>query len=253
MSTAGWVRAHPGVILGGVAAAAGVAILAQPPMPQPTSYHAFADARPVWGIANAWNVLSNVPFAAVGLYGLARAWHAPRERAAWMVTFAGIAAVSLGSAWYHRAPSDDALAWDRWPMTVGFMGLMTALVARVAGPAWERRLLGPAVAAGIASVAYWRLTGDLRPYLWVQFTPMAMVLIVAAGLEPTTVRRQALGLAFALYALAKVFELGDAALFGATGGLVGGHALKHLAAAGACLALTRLIDREPDPSRFSVS
>jgi hypothetical protein len=222
-----------------------------PPLPQPPAYHAFADRRTAWGLANAWNVLSNVPFAAIGVCGLARAWRARDARASWLVTFAGITAVSAGSAWYHWDPSDAALAWDRWPMSVGFMGLLTALVARALGAGWERRLLGPAVVVGIASVAWWRLTGDLRPYVWVQFAPLLVLLWIAAYLEPDASKRRALGAALGLYALAKACELGDAGIFVATGGVVGGHALKHLAAAAACLALTRLI--EPGVPRPPVS
>ena len=40
-----------------------------------------------------------------------------------------------------------------------------------------------------------------------------------------------------LYILAKVTEYADAAIFSATGELVSGHTLKHLAAAGACYAV----------------
>jgi hypothetical protein len=240
-----WLRAHRGGVLGTIAAATALLVLLMPPMPQAPAYHAFADARSAWGMANAWNVLSNLPFAAIGLYGLMRARRARAQRAAWSVTFLGISAVSAGSAWYHWAPGDAALAWDRWPMAVGFMGLLTALVARTMGATLEQRLLLPAVVVGIASVAYWRLTGDLRPYIWVQFTPLVILLLIAAALETIATARRALGLAVGLYALAKLLEMGDAILFDATNGTIGGHALKHLAAAAACLCLTRLIDADP--------
>ena len=46
-----------------------------------------------------------------------------------------------------------------------------------------------------------------------------------------------------LYVSAKVFESADAAIFTGTGGLVGGHALKHLAAAMACALLVRVAQR----------
>jgi hypothetical protein len=138
-------------------------------------------------------------------------------------------------------------------MTIGFMGLLTVLVTRVMGPLWQQRLLGPALVLGIGSVAYWRLTGDLRAYIWVQFVPLVMLLLIAAVLETAPPARRALDLALALYGLAKLFELGDAALFDATGGTVGGHALKHLAAAGACLGLIRLIDADPPAEPLTAS
>src|SRR5215471_3647939 len=41
-----------------------------PPIPQPQWYHVFADQRTFLGIPNFNNVVSNFPFAAVGLWGL---------------------------------------------------------------------------------------------------------------------------------------------------------------------------------------
>ena len=51
--------------------------------------------------------------------------------------------------------------------------------------------------------------------------------------------------AMALYALAKLFEFTDSAIY-AVGGVVSGHTLKHLAAAGACFAVFRYLQvRQP--------
>jgi hypothetical protein len=36
------------------------------------AYHHFADNRTIFSIPNFWNVLSNVPFLLVALWGLAR-------------------------------------------------------------------------------------------------------------------------------------------------------------------------------------
>ena len=40
-----------------------------PPIPQPAEYHDFADQRQIAGIPHFWNVISNLPFAIVGLFG----------------------------------------------------------------------------------------------------------------------------------------------------------------------------------------
>ena len=45
-------------------------------------------------------------------------------------------------------------------------------------------------------------------------------------------------IAAALYALAKVFEYYDSAIY-STGSIVSGHTLKHLAAAAACFSVLR--------------
>ena len=53
-----------------VALVAVVAMLFVPRIPQDPNYHLFADTRRLAGIPNFWNVISNVPFAFAGLYGL---------------------------------------------------------------------------------------------------------------------------------------------------------------------------------------
>jgi hypothetical protein len=227
------------LVLLAIAAAAGVA--AMPVLTQDPAYHRFADTRPLVGVPNAWNVLSNAPFLVVGLLGLATCLRRSDQpaRAAWIVAFAGIALVSLGSAWYHWAPSAASLVWDRLPMTIGFMGLLTAVLEPSIGTRASRLLLAPAVVVGLASVAFWVWTGDLRPYVWVQFAPLLMIAAVLA----LDWRRPGAGrllTALLLYAGAKGLEAGDGAIAGASGGLIAGHALKHLAAAAACLLLVRV-------------
>jgi hypothetical protein len=45
-----------------------------------------------------------------------------------MACFTGVALVSLGSSYYHLAPDNMALMWDRLPMSLGFMGLLVAVL-----------------------------------------------------------------------------------------------------------------------------
>ena len=42
------------------------------PLLQDQSYHEFADQRALFGIPNFWNVISNLPFIAIGVAGLLR-------------------------------------------------------------------------------------------------------------------------------------------------------------------------------------
>jgi hypothetical protein len=51
---------------------------------------------------------------------------------------------------------------------------------------------------------------------------------------------RAIFLALGGYLIAKVLEAFDRPIYNALGGWVGGHALKHLAAAAACWALVRM-------------
>ncbi len=225
-----------------LAAAAAAAVAALPALPQDPAYHRFADTRPLHGVPNAWNVLSNAPFLLAGALGLLtsrRRLDFP-ARSAWMVAFTGIGLVGLGSAWYHWAPSDPSLVWDRLPMTVGFMGVVVAVLHRPLGDRLAGRLLWPAVATGLASVAYWQWTGDLRPYVWIQFAPL-MILAAAIALERDrpTVRGLLLAV-LVLYGVAKGCEAVDGFVHVRSGGLIAGHALKHLTAASACLLLVEV-------------
>jgi hypothetical protein len=223
-----------------------------PRTPQPLEYHRFADTRTLLGVPNALDVLSNAVFAVVGLLGLgivrrrAASFDGPAERLPWRVLFWAVVATGLGSAWYHLEPTNDTLVWDRLPMAVGFMALFAALLCERIGVHVGRLLLGPLVVVGVASVASWYLSelrgaGDLRPYLLVQFVPLAAIPLLL-GLFPASRRNGAdWMIALGLYAAAKAFEGADAPVFHALG--VSGHTLKHLLAAAGIAWLARMIWR----------
>ena len=224
--------------------AAVIAVFSRPPIPQDLAYHVFADQRAWLGIPNCLDVLSNIPFAIVGLMGLAVTFRRkPMEKWPYATLFAGAALTAFGSAYYHWAPDNARLVWDRLPMTLGFMGLLTAVIAERVSLALSRWLLVPLMTIGGASVAYWhwselRAAGDLRPYALVQFGSLIVVVLL---LVLYRARYSGSGYFFSgvgAYAAAKGFEMADRAIF-AAGQVVSGHTLKHLAAAGgiACLVV----------------
>jgi hypothetical protein len=245
-------------------AIAGLAVLAVaiaawlPPIAQDPAYHAFADQRRLLGVPSFLNVASNLFFVLVGAHGLrvVRRAGAPRrdgpfgerwEQVALLVMFAGVALTGLGSAWYHLAPGNGTLVWDRLPMTLAFMTLLALTIGeRVSSPIgpW---LLPVLLAVGAASVAVWHVSeasgrGDLRLYGLVQFFPLVAIPLMLALFPPRYTRGADLVLALGLYVVAKLFELLDAAIF-SLGHLVSGHTLKHLVAAGATGVIARMIAR----------
>jgi Ceramidase len=257
------VTRHHGWVLVAVLALTAAGALLVPPIPQDPAYHRFADDRTLLGVPNALDVLSNLPFTVVGILGIAAvlashriSFGEPAERRAYVVFFVGVLFTGLGSAYYHLAPDNDRLVWDRLPMMVAFMALLAAIVTERVGVREGTRLLVPFVTIGVGSVLQWHLTeragaGDLRLYAVVQFLPL-LVVPVLMGLYASRYTRggDIIGVVL-LYGLAKVFELSDAVVF-EMGRLVSGHTLKHLSAAAATWWVLRMLtkrtpERAPSP------
>jgi len=242
------------VVLAIVVAVSVMGVLSQSPIAQDPTYHLMADRRSLFGIPNALNVLSNLPFMIVGAMGLAAVFSrktgdtAFRDR--WLrwpyaAVFVGVALTAFGSAYYHLIPDNARLVWDRLPVTVGFMGLLTAVLAERVGVRLGRILFVQLLVIGAGSVGYWHLTeaggaGDLRLYALVQFGTLlivALLLLLYPAREPGT---KYLVTGLAAYAAAKGFEMADGQIL-AIGQILSGHTLKHILAAGGVACIVRMI------------
>jgi hypothetical protein len=226
------------VTLGGVLVA-----MVVPPIHQDLAYHDFADRRVVLGVPNGVNVLSNLGFLLAGAWAWRRARRAVLP--AWELTAAlvfalGLVLTGLGSAWYHARPSNATLVWDRLPLSALFPIVFSVAIADRVSVAAGRTLLAPLGLAAVASVVWWHVTDDLRPYAVAQFLPMLLIplmLLLFPGRRPTRL----LLVGVAIYGAGKLAELADGAMF-ALGGIVSGHTLKHLLAAlAATLIMTWLV------------
>lgn len=230
------LRALALVAIGTAAIVAGFALTS--PIPQDPAYHLFADDRTLLGIINALDVLSNLPFVIVGSIGIA---YALRRKPGvgelavpYTLFFLGIFLTGFGSGYYHLAPSNDTLVWDRLPMTIGFAGLFSVVVGEFVSMRLGRRLLLPLLIAGAGSVAYWAITeargvGDLRPYAVVQFLPMLLVPLILAVYGKNKRMTRYFWAVILFYVLAKLAEFYDTAIFSAFH-TISGHSLKHLLA-----------------------
>ena len=224
------------VLLLALTLAAAISLVLYGPIREAAGHNSFADSRTLLEIPNFWNVVSNLPFVFVGAWGLValrsgrRPGVLPRLWLAWIGLLAGSLLIGFGSAYYHLAPTDASLAWDRLPMTVAFMSLLAIIIGERVGIGAGARLLGPLIVLGVGSVLCWHFSGDLRPYVLVQYVPMALIPI-ALILFPSPLRPVwPIWAGLASYALAKALEVLDARVFRMFGG-IGGHPLKHLAAA----------------------
>jgi hypothetical protein len=217
-----------------------VVVLLTPPLRQDPAYHDFADRRAFFGIPYALNVLSNVGFLIVGAWSFVQVAHARIvrwERSAGMLFSLGLVLTGFGSAWYHLAPDNSTLVWDRLPLSALFPIVFAVAIGDRVSPTVGRALLLPLAVFGVVSVVWWDLTDDLRPYALAQFLPMALIPLMLAlfpGRRPVAPLLSGV----VIYAISKVFEVGDGVIF-AAGALVSGHTIKHLLAAMAAALITR--------------
>jgi hypothetical protein len=226
------------------------------PIPQDPSYHNFADLRPRFDIPNFGDVVSNIGFLIVGLLGLSMTLGPKRyelfdrssDAIPYIITFIAVTFVAFGSSYYHWAPSNETLLWDRLPMTIAFMSLFAAVIAdRINRRAGPYILLPVLIAAGVLSVIYWNFTelagqGDLRPYAIVQFFPIIAILIIL-WLFPEhryTDTRSLLSV-IACYGTAKLLEAFDKDILELLGGIISGHSLKHIVSAVAVYLLLHML------------
>lgn len=218
-----------------------------PPIPQDPAYHAFADSRVIFGIPNFWNAASNLPFLVVGLSGTAFVFKHGRTvcaaglELAYVVFFAGVVLTSFGSAYYHLNPANEPLVWDRLPMTIAFAGLFSIVIGEYFSPRLGRAILIPLLLVGALSVEFWAYTeargvGDLRAYVIFQFLPMILIPFILLLRQPVFGDGRHFWIMLLFYVLSKLVEFLDASIF-AAGGLISGHALKHVFAAIAAAAL----------------
>lgn len=212
-------------------------------MPQPLEYHDFADERAWLGIPNFQNVVSNLPFLVAGAWGLTLVppdpgkFKSTGEGVPYLVFFLGAVATFFCSSFYHLAPDNGRLAVDRFPMTLGFAGLIAAVLGERVSPRLAMPALAVLVSMGGLSVMWWLRTEQLgagNVILYGVFQGWSILLIVLVLILYPSHRYShghLLIWAAVWYGLAKLFETFDDQVYALTGELVSGHAIKHVLAA----------------------
>lgn len=234
--------ALPALLLPCYVLAALIASLWLPPLAQDPAYHHFADDRHWLGLANFADVVSNLAILLAAAWGLAVSLRtaAPSERFATAderryasLYFGALVLTAMGSTWYHLAPDNARLFWDRLPLSLAFTALLALLITeRVVLTRAARLLLGLWVVAGPVSVLYWQAgelsgQGDLRPYFLLYVFMFLLLPVLIAAPTPYTHNRL-YGWAYALFVLAMAGDRLDHAVYAMTGQLISGHTLKHL-------------------------
>lgn len=222
------------------------------PILQPAQYHEFADHSLWAGIPHAADVLSNMGFAIVALWGALRLWPQRNHlavQAGWVgysLFLVALLLTSMGSTYYHLAPDDWRLVWDRLPIALACAGLLAGVRAQLIPHVNVKFEVIGLAALAVASVAWWYLgqqsgSGDLRPYLMLQIAPLVLIPLWQAVYGADRGDRLWFGFALVLYVLAKIAEVHDHEVH-STIGWITGHTIKHLlASAAAWVLVARLV------------
>jgi len=217
------------------------------PFAQNAHYHSFANETSLFGIPNFANVVSNVGFILGGILGLITCFKRTIFNPICLSLVAGIFLTGFGSGYYHYAPNNSTLMWDRIPMTIIFSSFFALILSVYFSEKTARIVWLLNLAIGIFSVCYWQYTeslgcGDLRLYALVQFLPMLLLFIILI-LNRETNRHLLKPLLNVLvwYVIAKLFEHFDSQIHEITH-FVSGHPLKHIAASVATFYMLAFVE-----------
>ena len=233
------IRRQVWLIVAAVVAVYGLLRLSFGPLPQDPAYHLLADMRTsLVVVPHAGDVLSNLAILVAGLFGLAirsRMNVAPDARTAVNVLIAATILTALGSAYYHWAPTNATLIWDRLPIAVVLMSLLALVMADRVHPLYARVGLWPFAALGMASVILWGISeetghGDLLLYLIVRIGAGVAIVSLLILRKPRHTGTMWLLAAVACEVAMALLERFDHEIFQLTGGSASGHNLKHVMA-----------------------
>lgn len=230
-----------------VALALGAILWVNGPIPQSIAYHHFADQRMMLHIPNFFNIISNGIFLFVGILGLiylsipalsARLiFEKKSERWFYIIFFIATLLVSAGSTYYHWNPNNTTLIYDRLPIAIAFMSFFAAMVAERISRGLGLWFLPIAIVCGLLSIYYWYITGDLRPYVFVQIYVMLAIPLLLLMFFPSYTGSAWLWLALFCYLIAKITEYYDIRIYDLTLKMMSGHTIKHIAAGISCYCI----------------
>jgi hypothetical protein len=205
------------------------------PIPQKDSYHHFADQRRILGIGNFMNVITNLPFAYIGLLGIFIAYKVPDKmlRQITYLLFIGFLLLTLGSGYYHLYPNNTTLVYDRIPMSIIFMSFFSFIIYERIDKTTGYLAFVALNFIGIGTIIYWILSeqagnGDLRWYAMVQFFPIVAIPIILWLYKSPFKHEKYIIPIFLFFGIAKFAESYDLKIYDLLGQTISGHSLKHL-------------------------
>lgn len=218
-----------------------IALIIHGPIAQNQDYHVIADARKFCGIPNVINVITNLPFALVGLLGM-QVVSSIKEKKLMRICFmicTGFLFVTIGSGYYHLRPNNNTLVYDRIPIIIIVMSFFAFIIYDSISLKRGYEALIILNIIGVMSVIYWIITehtgnGDVRWYGMVQFFPILAIPVMLKLYNSTYKHWKQIALIFLLFGIARISEMFDNEIYHLLNEIISGHSLKHLfmAAAG---------------------
>ncbi len=229
-----------------------------PPMAQPIAYHLFADQKLFFGIPNFLNVVSNLAILFSGALGLLFILRSDQstmqqcfinQKECWpyLVVFLSVVVTGFGSAYYHWAPDNTSLLWDRLPIATGVTALLAATMVERIGLRVGLWALPFLVLLGVVSVLYWYWTeqsgaGNLNFYIVVQFYSLLLIVLLGLFFPSNYTHGGDMYKVIGLYIIAKLAETFDLDIYN-FGQVISGHTIKHLLAAIAIYLIVRMLQK----------
>lgn len=232
-------------LLVSLAVALAFGLLAAGPIVIDDAALAHADQRMLLGVPNLINALCCLPLAAVSVWGAMAVHRSISWPSALRRPAAGFFGLSLGwsllAAGHHLVPSrTGAVAIHVLVAASCVLWILTFLAERHGLRFGSRRVCALAVAvAAVAGLGWWWSDGDARALVWLQALPLLLLATGVFAQRGLFTRQADWAAMLSIYVLARAADLFDVELFNALGGWIGGHALMHLAGAGAAAVLAR--------------
>lgn len=226
------------VMLASMTFAVAMGLLAWGPVELTASAHRYADTRVWLGVAGAANVWVNAAMLAAAAWG----WHATRSshwpahlRTPWQLFHLCTIVSGGAAALYQARPQDTLYVLSHVATASGFVMLTLGLIAERVHSRFGSFRVCLLVLFGIALTGSAMLFArsqaghlDMRPLLLLEIIPVLVIPAGALSLPGRWTDVSDWVVVLTLYALAKLFETGDAQVLEASG-WISGHTLMHLA------------------------